>query len=721
MQSVNAPDRSTTVAALAFAAFSVLLLVIVARVAQLQLKPSPELAAQMSQRLAVRTEPALRGDLLDRRGRLLSATRSGYRAFVDPEMLPKPPDEAIVALADATGQDPEKIASDVLKALETNDIRRTLLAEFGSDVPKPKGPLKKLWEKWTGTAEPTVHALTPVADPHAQSTGDADELSSRAGEEPASDERPPALIRFVPVSGSLDETQAAAVRAIKSKIAGVGVERQNVRESPGSIEAAALLGKVGSDPKFTLGIEKKFEQQLSGTPGKLRYTHDAWGRPLWIDPSGITPATPGQDMRLSIDIELQRIVNTELARGVEAYNAAGGRCVLMDPLTGEVLAMADIVRPPKDAKPYPWADAIKRDSRGRAIGPIPKVPPVPPARYIVFTDDPKRVGHASLARNRCVEDIYEPGSTFKPYVWSTITELGLAKPDEVFDTENGMWITSYGRRIPDTVRKATMTWHDVLVNSSNIGMAKAAERLSFKQLRDVCTRFGFGRTTGIGLAGEASGLVTSGKGWSKYTQTSVAFGHEVAVTPVQMARAFCAFARPGELAGTLPPIRLTAAEADDPSLAMIDRVLPAKVARLTKETMSDVAKNMEDRLAASSPGEVNWRYSMFGKSGTAEIPLGKAPEGKRRPPSVSGYYDDQYNCSFVAGAPFEIPRLVIVVVIDDPGPELVRKKMHYGARTAGPVARRILDQSLAYLGIPPDRADPKAELASGTDAPSQDR
>lgn len=705
-------DRSTGVAAICFAAFSVLLLGIVLRVAQLQLRPSTELALQMSDRIATRQEPALRGDVLDRRGRLLSASRTGYRAFVDPVMLPDPPDQVIVALSQAADVDAETLANAIHGAMEKNEVLLAINRQFGSEKPSSKGPLKKLWEKFVDSAPVSEDAgsgtasVQPVSVVQNDSgaTGDADELATPGAEVvPPSEERPPRPIRFLPISSTLTDEQADRVRKVVQQFEGVGLERQSIRESPGSEEAAALLGKVGSAAEFSLGIEKKLDAKLAGTTGELKYTHDAWGRPLWIAPGSIRPAAPGQDIRVSLDLELQRIVNQELQRGVEEADAAGGRCVLMDPLTGEVLAMTDIVRPPPDARPYPWADQIKRDQRGRPVGPPPRVVPVPPARYIVFNDDPNRLKHPSLARNRCVEDVYEPGSTFKAFVWATITELGLARQDEVFDTENGVWITSYGRRIPDTVRRSTMTWHDVLVNSSNIGMAKAAERLSFKQLRDVCLRFGFGQPTGIGLDGEATGLVTKPKDWSRYTQTSVAFGHEIAVTPVQIARAFCAFARPGELAGTLPQIRLTAVTAEDPALALIDRVLPAQVARVTKDALRNVAENMEAKLVTAHPEETNWRYSMFGKSGTAEIPLGRPPAGKRRPPGVSGYYDDQYNSSFVAAAPFDVPRLVIVVVIDDPGPERVRKKTHYGAWTAGPVARRIMERSLAYLGILPDR------------------
>ncbi len=313
--------------------------------------------------------------------------------------------------------------------------------------------------------------------------------------------------------------------------------------------------------------------------------------------------------------------------------------------------------------------------------------------------DPGRDVHPALARNRCVEDVYEPGSTFKPFVWATVTELGIFTLDDVIDTEGGVWNTPYGRHIEDVVRRDRMTWTEVLINSSNIGMSKSVEKLSHQQLHDAVRRFGFGRRTGVELPGEATGLVTSMRDWSKYTQTSVAFGYEVAVTPIQMARAFCGFARGGDLAGTLPAARLEPPHEGEN--AIVHRVMDPGVAETARHTLVHVARKAEERLARLTR-ETGWRYIMFGKSGTARIALGAPPEGKRRPRGFSGYLDGQYHSSFVAGAPVEDPRLVVVVVIDDPGPRLARPD-RFGAAVAAPVARRVLERGLTYLGAPPSR------------------
>ncbi|MEC9374679.1 MAG: penicillin-binding transpeptidase domain-containing protein, partial [Planctomycetota bacterium] len=279
---------------------------------------------------------------------------------------------------------------------------------------------------------------------------------------------------------------------------------------------------------------------------------------------------------------------------------------------------------------------------------------------------------------------------FKPFIWSVATELELCKHEQVFDKHGGRWYTPFGRYLEDVVKRDEQTWLEVLINSSNIGMAQAGLRMPPRQMRDAVTRFGFGSRTGLGLPGESVGLVTDLKNWSDYTRTSVPMGYEVAVTPVQMVRAFSAFARSGEMAGSLPPVRLTALPVDDPAPDMVYRVLPPWVAELARSTMRGVAKNLDTLMKQRGQMDFEPQYDLFGKSGTAKI---ARPDGR-------GYFE-QYCSSFIAGAPVDNPRLVVLVVIDDPGPERVRNRAHYGSAVAGPVVRRIVERTLPYLGIAP--------------------
>ena len=433
--------------------------------------------------------------------------------------------------------------------------------------------------------------------------------------------------------------------------------------------------------------------------GTLSFVRDARGNPLWVRREHWTPGSDGSPVRLSIDLQLQRIAKQELLRGVEDADAVGGRLVMVDAASGEILAMVDVVREVEGLEPFDWAP------KGQPAG-EQAYDPEAGKRYVTLLDDPGRERHPALARNRCIEDIYEPGSTFKSFVWSVLTAEGAAEPNEVFDTEGGKWRTSYGRRIEDVTRRDKMSWAEVLVNSSNIGMVKAAERFTAPQLRDVIDRFGFSRPTRVGLAGEAHGIATPLSRWNKYTHTSVPFGHEIAVTPMQMVRAFSVYTRDGDLAGTLPRLTLLAADKGAPSRRVVERILPSDIAVITRRILADVATKMEAHMARVDPSETGWRYRIFGKSGTAEIPLTPAPEGMRRPAGSRGYFENQYNSSFVAGGPLEAPRLSIIVVIDDPGPVKVRNKDHYGSKVAGPVVRRVLERSLAYLGVPPSPVEP---------------
>jgi len=684
--------RVDAVATAAAVAVTVLMGVLLARVAQLQIAPGEQLSAYLSPKVSTRRELPARGDLLDRRGRQLAVTRFADRVVVDPTLFPNPPDEAIGRLAGAMGMSPDAVGTRIMWSFRRNVERGWMPAELpgagATRAPLPASVEAML--KALGSGRNTDQA--GPTDEHADSA----EVENQLARGP---------IRYLPIGGVLDEQAGASVRALK--IQGVMLERRAVREYPGGGEIEALIGKVGVDDHGLMGMEKRLDDRLGGEAGSVSYVRDASGTPLWVAPGQVHPAEPGADVRLSIDLELQRIGYEELLRGVENAQASGGRLVVMDPVTGEILAIADVVRRIQGAVEYPWMPVTTKGTGHEA--PLPASAPGG-RRYVTIHEDAARATHPALSRNRCVEDIYEPGSTFKPFVWSTITELGLARLDEEFDTEGGHFTTYYGRYVEDVTKRAQMTWREVLINSSNIGMIKAAERLTYPQLHDTVVRFGFGKPTGImrlssaqGLGGEAAGIVTPLRSWSKYTHTSVAYGHEVAVTPVQMVRAFSAFARTGRLAGTMPTLRMVALGPDDPGDPVVYRVLPTAVADTTRLTMRGVAESMERNLAdqrTMGTGETGWKYPMFGKSGTAEIPLGKPPSGFRRPRGSSGYYDGQYNSSFIAGGPVDEPRLVVLVVIDDPGPELVRRRGHYGSKVAGPVVRRIMERALTYLGTP---------------------
>lgn len=689
---------------------TVVMVGVLAQVGRLQGAVDDRLARAAGARVVARPVMSMRGDVLDRRGRLLATSRPAYRVIVDPLVFPgvgtsewpaPTLDEAILRLAEAMGAPADQVGERVLWAKGVNSTR---VAQEALETRSKEAMRRELIEvvstRVFGVGRRGEDAVGAEDDGFAIDDGDEEVVK-----------RP---IRYLRVGGILDDDAVARVRGLRRSdgerrgIVGVHLERVPVRQTPG-MEAAAIVGKVSAEHTGILGAERLLDAHLRGRDGRITYIRDAWGRPLWIEVDQITPEARGGDGRLSIDLEIQRIVREELWRGIVEADAAGGRAVVVDPHTGEVLAMVDLVREVAGLEVYPW---IAKGLRGTSAD---RAPELFQARYRTIAPPAwgatgEWILEPALARNRCVEDVYEPGSTFKSFVWATIVDLGKAKPEEVFDTGGGTWRTSYGRIIKDVTKRRTMTWSQVLVYSSNIGMTQGVERLTHRQLHDAVRGLGFGSRTEIGLPGETAGIVTTMRAWSRYTQTSVSFGHEVAVTPVQMARAFCVFAREGDLAGTLPALTVVAREGmgvvgGRGALArptIVHRTMSPATAVLTRRVLAEVMVGVDEKLARRDPPEKGWRYSMFGKSGTAMIPLGKPPEGMVRPSGTRGYYEGQYNSSFIAGAPLERPRVVMLVVIDDPGPAQVRSRRHYGSDVAAPVVRRSVERILPYLGVQPD-------------------
>ena len=473
--------------------------------------------------------------------------------------------------------------------------------------------------------------------------------------------------RYVVLDADLSELELDGIKSLD--IEGLGIESKLVREYPQGTVGAPVIGKVGFEHKGLSGAELSFESNLAATNGKLTFLRDVQRNVLHIDDGNFVPADDGSDVRLTIDVVLQDIAERRLAEAVREYNAGGGRLVAFDPQTGDVLVMCDILR----SRPG-WKE---------------------------ITTDPSRKIDPALGRNRCLTDPFEPGSTFKPFVWAAATEIGIFSPDSrVMTPSAGPHRTSFGRAIRDVKYYGPVTWRTVLVKSLNSGMAIAGEKMSFQDMQEkVVQRFGFGQLTKLGVSGETTGLVTSASAWSKYTQTSVSMGHEIAVTPVQMVRAFSAFCT----GGSMPQPRLFLPVGPDGRVIATTQtsVIPQRISMETKSAMEGVMTEGTGRRAQSA------LYRMFGKSGTAQLPK-PAGQGK-------GYFEDRYVANFIAGAPFDQPRIVVLCVIDDPD----KAKGHFGGSIAGPVVRDFIDESLQYLGVKPDQLPERraAILKSGQDLP----
>lgn len=469
------------------------------------------------------------------------------------------------------------------------------------------------------------------------------ELARATGDDPARIDQligERADLRYVVVSRLIDESKLTAIEALNSRA--IGLEPRAVREYPQGALAGQLVGFVGDEGHGLDGLEFRLNERLAGRTGRVQFVRDARRRAVFVDRDAYTPPDHGNDTHLTIDAVVQGIAERHLAETCNQHKAKAGEAIVLDPVTGEVLAMAN------------WP-AFDPTQRGNA--------------------------DALTRRNRCVTDAYEPGSIFKPFVHAAATDRGAANPDELIDcTEAGFWVSPGRRQLHDAHGVGEVSWDDVLVFSSNIGMAQVGLRLGKAAMHAALRRFGFGSPTGSGLPGESPGIVNPLRQWNHYSETSVPMGQEVATTPLQVARAFAAFGN-----GGLIPAPTIIADANTPPI--YQRALSAESADHTRLVLREVVERGTGRRANSD------RYRIWGKTGTAQVP------DRQR----GGYKPDAYTGSFVCGAPLRRPRIVVIVAVHEPKRELG----YYGGVVAAPFAKKIVEETLTYLGVPED-ADPDA-------------
>jgi len=431
-----------------------------------------------------------------------------------------------------------------------------------------------------------------------------------------------------------------------------GFEHEPKRVYPHAQLAAHVVGFATVDGDGVEGIELAYDEALEGDPTVYLVLQDARDGRLreLVRPPQKRPL----DVVLTIDTVLQYLVERELDAALRATRSRAGFAVLLDPRTGDVLALAN--------RPTPDLNAF-----GRA-------------------DDRARL-------NRAVVGMFEPGSTFKVVPLAAALDRGRVDPNRAIDCENGVYRS--GRRvIHDVSPHRLLTPEEILEKSSNIGMVKIANTLSRAELYDAITGFGFGSRTGIELPGESPGAVQRPERWSDFTHASLAFGQEIGVTGLQLASAFGALAHDGL---RVPPRLVVGTRDADGHVHRAprpapERVVSARTSRQIVRMLENVVENGTGRRARV-PG-----YRVAGKSGTAQKAL---PQG--------GYSPDDYVASFVAFAPVRSPRLVALVVLDSP-----RGTEHQGGQVAAPVAGRILADALPYLRVPqdPDAAEPIAPDAA---------
>jgi cell division protein FtsI (penicillin-binding protein 3) len=430
-----------------------------------------------------------------------------------------------------------------------------------------------------------------------------------------------------------------AAKVVGLNIPGVFLQREYRRYYPGREYTAHLIGFTDVDDKGQEALELAFDDLLAGKPGSRRVIKDRLGR-IVEDVESIRTPKPGRDLTLSIDAKIQYLAYRELKNAVTANQAKAGGIVVLDVRSGEVLAMANV-------------PSYNPNNRGNF--------------------DPKRT------RNRVVTDLFEPGSTLKPFTVAVALETGKFAPDTVIQTAPGQLVIG-NATVHDAHPLGALTVAQVIQKSSNVGAAKMALALPPEKLWNIFHKAGFGAPPHSDFPGEASGRLRSYASWRPIEQATMAYGHGISLSLLQLARAYLVFASDGEI----KPVTL------------VRRNAPGEGTRvIASETALKVRKMLEMVVqpGGTAPRAQVMGFRVAGKTGTAHKLEG------------AGYAANKYVASFIGFAPASDPQLIVAVMIDEPS-----TGRYYGGTVAAPVFSNVMAGALRQLGIKPDAPLDNVEL-----------
>ena len=413
--------------------------------------------------------------------------------------------------------------------------------------------------------------------------------------------------------------------------AGVYLQREYRRYYPGSDLTGHLVGFTDIDDRGQEGIELAFDHSLQGVTGSEQVLRDRKGRVV-ESVRDIDETRAGKDLYLSIDRRLQYFAFRALASAVKRHKAHGGSVVVLDPVTGEVLAMVN----------QPAFNPNRRSDRV-----------------------------SSRFRNRAVTDVFEPGSTFKPFPVAGAMQSGRFDANSRIDTTPGTFKVA-GHTIRDARNYGVIDLGTLIMKSSNVGATKIALAVEPQQMWQTLSRFGFGSRTASGFPGEVDGVLPHFFEWRDIHRATLSFGYGMSVTTLQLAHAYSAIANDGKL---VPITMLRRSQ-----VPLVDNIVSKAVARQMRHFLESVTDDAGTGRRARVPG-----YRVGGKTGTV------------RKSMAGGYSDHRYLSLFAGIAPISAPRLVIAVMIDEP-----RGEKYYGGEVAAPVFAEIAAGSLRVLGIAPD-------------------
>jgi cell division protein FtsI (penicillin-binding protein 3) len=465
--------------------------------------------------------------------------------------------------------------------------------------------------------------------------------------------------RFVWVKRKLPPPVAQAVRDLGEP--GLGFLQESLRLYPSRELAAHVVGFEGLDGKGLGGVEQVWDAHLAGAEGRALVERDALGRDVSGAPLILKPSVPGQGLALTVDATLQYLAEKEIEAAWRRTHAKAAMAVMMDPRTGEILALA--IRP---------------------------------------TFNPNAVSSATdeQRRNRAVTDPFEPGSTFKVIMAAAALEEGVVRPTDRFYGENGK-IKVANAVIADWKPFGWLTFTEVLQNSSNVGSIKAGMQLGKERYYKYITGFGFGQVAGLGLPGESRGQLRPPQQWSALSLATMSIGQEISVTAVQMVAAFAAIANGGRL--MQPQIVRAVLDAQGREVRtfepkVVRQVISPETARELTTILTAAVREGTGHNAAI-PG-----YEVAGKTGTAQ----------KMDPNTRRYSHAPGVLSFVGFAPADDPRLAMIVLLDEP------KGEKWGSEAAAPIFAAIGREALRHMNVQPRGTTPvaivRADAAGGADA-----
>ncbi|MBB3197143.1 peptidoglycan D,D-transpeptidase FtsI family protein [Roseateles terrae] len=437
--------------------------------------------------------------------------------------------------------------------------------------------------------------------------------------------------RFVYLRRQADDQTAAKIKDLGLK--GIFQDREYKRQYPEGEAAAHIVGFTNLEERGQEGVELAFQKDLQGRDGSRSVVRDRLGRVV-EDIGEQVPAMNGKDIELSIDAKVQFFAYQRVRDAVAENNAKAGSVVVLDAHTGEILALAN----------YPSYDPGHRTNLS-----------------------------GEQLRNRALTDVFEPGSTMKPFTTGLALETGRVRPDTVLSTGPRSVVIA-GWSPTDSHPHGDLTVQQVIQKSSNIGAARMALMMQPREMYDMFTAIGLGQRPQINFPGAVTGKLRPYKSWRPIEQATMSYGYGLSASLLQLARAYTVFAREGDII----PVTMTKRAPDEPVTGI--KVFSPKTAAQIREMLQMAAGPGGTAPQAMVPG-----YSVGGKSGTAHKQEGK------------GYASHKYRSWFVGIAPISKPRIIVAVMVDEP-----KNGQYFGGAVAGPVFSQVVAQTLRLLGEPPD-------------------